>query len=506
MDSKVTGAWKARWALAAIVALAALLRLYGIGAESLWLDEGVSMQIAHLDVRGILQEVRVDNNPPLYYLLLHYWIELFGDSETSVRMPSAILGVLAVLTIYGVGNLLLERPAALLAALMLAAVVPFHLRYSQEARTYELMLTLSLLSYYFFLRLCKGEGRDGPTGLAAQIGYVLCTSLLLYSHVYGLFVVLAQNLYVFALAPFAAEGPGAVRRPRLTHWAILQGTLLILYAPGFALLYGWVSSPGERGWLQEPTAWSVYKAFVSYAGSPTLLILFAVLCGVAAFSLARRAPVKLLLLSLWLVVPLAVPICVSLVSTPIFASRYAISATPALYLLACQGAQVMASAFSRTAALASLRRASDARVAAYATASVLVVVLAAGNVLSYYGKPNKPQWREAAEYIEAKAEPGDLVVVAPGYQAEYALQYYLDDPKVRVLPYGPRNLRAFATREGLARVTREANGSDRMWLVVSTGASASEVREALLTEPFTSKDQRQYKDIQVELLQKQSPS
>lgn len=455
----------------------------------MWLDEGVSLQIAHLDAQGILQEVRVDNNPPLYYLLLHYWIELFGDSEASVRMPSALVGVLAVFAIYGVGSLLLERPAALLAALILATVVPFHLRYSQEARTYELMLTLSLLSFYFFVRLCRGEGRGGP-GLAVQTGYVLCTSLLMYSHVYGLFVVLSQNLYVFTLAPFGTEGPRADWRPRVDRWAVVQGALLILYTPGFALLYGWVSSPGQRGWVQEPTVRSVYKALVSYAGSPTLLVLFAVLCGVAAFSLARRDPAKLFLLSLWLVVPLAVPICVSLVSTPIFASRYAISATPALYLLACQGVQVMASSFSRP----------GARGTAYAAASVLVVALASGNVLSYYGKINKPQWREAAEYIEA--EPGDLIVVAPGYQAEYALRHYLDDPKLRVLPYGPRNLRAFATREGLVRTTQEANGSDRVWLVVSGGASMNEVRQLVLNEPFASTDGRVYKQVRVKLFQK----
>ena len=497
MDSKGTGgSRRAFWALAAIVALAAFLRLYGIGAESLWVDEGVSLQIAGLDARGILQEVREDNNPPLYYLLLHYWISLFGDSEASLRIPSALVGVVAVPAIYGVARrLMLERPAALLAALILAAGVPFHIRYSQEARTYELMLALSLLSFYFFIRLCRGdEARDRP-GLAVGVGYVLCTSLLMYSHVYGLFVVMAQNLYVFGLVPFGAGGQRALWRPRLDRWVVLQGALLILYAPGFALLYGWVSSPGERGWITEPTVGSVYKALVSYAGSPTLLVVFAVLCGVAAFSLARKAPARLFLLSLWLVIPLAVPICVSLVSTPIFSSRYSISVTPALYLLACQGLQVITISFSRP----------GIRGAVYAAVSVLVVALAAGNILSYYAKPNKPQWREAARYIEAEAEPGDVVVVAPGYHAEYALRHYLDDPKVRVLPYGPRDLRAFATSEGLARTTREANASERLWLVVSTGASASEVRALLLIEPFASTDKRRYKEVKVELFQKRPP-
>ena len=498
MGSKGTKAMVLRWALlAAIVAFAAFLRLYGIGTQSLWLDEGVSLRIARLDVPGIFREVRVDNNPPLYYLLLHYWIELFGDSETSVRMPSALAGVLAVLAIYGVGSrLLLERPAALLAALMLAAVVPFHLRYSQEARTYELMLTLSLVSFYFFVGLCREEGRDG-SGPVAQTGYVLCTSLLMYSHVYGLFVVLAQNLYVFALAPFGAEGARAGRRPRLDRWVVLQGALLILYAPGLALLYEWVTSPGQRGWVEEPTVRSVYKAFVSYAGSPTLLVLLAVLCGVAAFSLARRAPAKLLLLSFWLVIPLAVPICVSLVSTPIFSSRYAISATPALYLLACLGVQAMVQSLSR----------SWARGIAYAAASILMATLAAGNVLAYYEEPNKPQWREAATYVEARAEPGDLAVVAPGYQADFVLGHHLDDPNVSMLPYGSRDLRTSPTREDLLRTVRQAYQSDRVWLVVATDeASVGQVRKVVLNKLFVGTEERRYEGVTVKLFQKRPPS
>ncbi len=495
MGSEGTKASILRWTLAAIVALAAFLRLYGIGTESLWLDEGVSIQIARLDAPTIFEAVRVDNNPPLYYLLLHYWIELFGDSEISVRAPSALLGILAVFAIYKVGNLLLGRPAALLAALVLA-VAPVHLGYSQEARAYELMVTLSLLSFCFFVGLGGQEGRKGR-GLGRQAGYVLCTSLLMYSHLYGLFVVLVQNLYVFALAPFGAEGARARWRPRLTRWVVLQGALLILYAPGLALLHEWVSSPGQRGWIREPTARSAYETFVSYAGSPALLILFAALSAVATVSLAKRAPAKLLLLSLWLVVPLAVPICVSILSTPVFVARYGILATPALYLLACQGVQATVQSLSRA----------WARGIAYAAASVLMVALAAGNVLAYYEAPDKPQWKEAATYVEARAEPGDPVVVAPGYQAEYVLRHYLDDPNVRMLPYGSRDLRTSSTREDLLRTAHEATQNERVWLVVANREpSVWWMRKILLDKLFVATDEQRYNGVRVKLFQKRPPS
>jgi mannosyltransferase len=74
------------------------LRIYAIGSESIWYDEAISVAVAKL---GFVEHLRWitevdDNNPPLYYTFLHLWISVFGDSEVSVRMPSAIFGSLSI--------------------------------------------------------------------------------------------------------------------------------------------------------------------------------------------------------------------------------------------------------------------------------------------------------------------------------------------------------------------------------------------------------------------------
>jgi mannosyltransferase len=121
-----------------------------------------------------------DNNPPLYYLLLHYWMLLVGDPEVAIRLPSAIARALGVPVIYGIGRPLISKPAGLMAALILS-LSAYQVRYAQEARGYALLVFLGLASYYFLLKLLKDD-----ESWTTSAGYVACTTLLMYTHVYGL--------------------------------------------------------------------------------------------------------------------------------------------------------------------------------------------------------------------------------------------------------------------------------------------------------------------------------
>ena len=92
-------------ALAAVAALALAFRAWGLGQESLWLDEGFAHTLAHLPVSELLAYARsADNNPPLHGLLLHGSIPVLGDSEAALRLLSAVCGVLAVLVIGRLGT------------------------------------------------------------------------------------------------------------------------------------------------------------------------------------------------------------------------------------------------------------------------------------------------------------------------------------------------------------------------------------------------------------------
>jgi mannosyltransferase len=205
--------------LLAILVVGLALRLYDLGSESLWYDELWAVRIARMEPLEIVRASLGDNNPPLYYLGLHYWMLLVGQSEVAIRLPSAIASALAVPLIYGIGTLLFSRAAGLMAALLLS-LSAYHVRYAQEARAYTLLVFLALASFYFMVRLLK----DGNRSWLVTTGYVVSTTLLMYTHVYGILLVAAQGVYLLAT------------RQALRKWLLPAGLVAVLYGPGVAWL------------------------------------------------------------------------------------------------------------------------------------------------------------------------------------------------------------------------------------------------------------------------------
>lgn len=135
------------------VLLAALiLRLISL-TQSLWLDEAISFTaVKNYHFWEIITKFAPgDVHPPLYYLLLKLWTDIFGYSEISLRFPSVIAGVIAVFLVIRIGEKLFNRKIGLLAGLFLA-VNPLAIYYSQEARMYSLVLLTVLLTIFTFLR------------------------------------------------------------------------------------------------------------------------------------------------------------------------------------------------------------------------------------------------------------------------------------------------------------------------------------------------------------------
>jgi len=436
-------------ALLAILVAGLVLRLYGLGSESLWWDEVYA--ISTMADPGPLEIIRLsstDNNPPLFYLILHYWMLLAGDSAFSVRLPSALAGALAVPVMYGIGRLLLDRSAGLLAAFILA-LSAYNIRYAQEARAYGLMVFLTLLSFYFFVRLVK-NGRSRY----ASVGYVACTALLMYTHFYAVFFVAAQALYLL------------VSRENLRGWILPGGVLALLYVPWALLLAVNVLSPagawqGGTTWIPEPSLSELARTFQAYSESLPLAIAFTLLAGYGLLRTIRSDRSAACLLLAWLLVPLVVPFVVSLLYRPMFVDRYTIAASPAFYLLVAQGV-----AGFKSLALGERRY-------AQALPVVLVTALSVVGVVGYFDAVTKQPWREVAGYVDGHGRPGDLVLL---YGGSLPFDHYSERA----------DLTSKAFREskngGIRKtVSTTVAGHERVWLVVfwETGRARKVLPEEL---------------------------
>jgi mannosyltransferase len=470
-------------ALAAMLCAATLLRVRGLTREGLWLDEAFSVRLASGSLLELFRETALDVHPPLYYLVLQAWVTLFGPAEWSVRMPSVLVGITVVVAVYRLGSLLFDRRAGSLAALLVALSV-YHVQYAQEARMYVLLALLSVLSTDALVRWRLAEGRRGA------LGYVLTTTLLLYTHLYGLFVVLAQQ--GFALASIRGSSSTAITA---RAWLRLQGLVALLFAPWAVVTAMQVLRVRSEFWIPPPSWTSLGQTFAVYAGSFELLVVLAALAagGFVAPHLSADAArphrdpesprlpgtERAVLLASWLALPILVPFALSFVVAAIFLPRYTIASSVAFYLLVAAG----------------VRRLHPWGVAA---AAVLIVALSMSVLERWYDTPYKEQWREAARFVEARAQPGDLVLFNASYLLTDAFGYYArrSDLSKHVLDaevagrLSPDELRDYALR-----------GRDRLWAVVSRDNPSARLLRHCLPELLHVRERHRWIGVEVLLFE-----
>lgn len=176
------------WLLLAITVLAAVFRFATISSQGYWLDESQAVHELRQSFGGMLSAwSSYEGNPPLYLLVAWPWAKLFGTGEAGLRSLSALFGIALVPLVYLCGRELVSRRAGLVAAAF-AAVNPFTIWYSQEAREYMLLGTLSAASLLFFARAWR-------TRSSCELAWwAVFSALALLTQYFAGFLVAAEGL------------------------------------------------------------------------------------------------------------------------------------------------------------------------------------------------------------------------------------------------------------------------------------------------------------------------
>ncbi|MHB8234797.1 MAG: glycosyltransferase family 39 protein [Solirubrobacteraceae bacterium] len=242
------------WPLAALIVLAAGLRLATLDLQSFWYDEAFTpVHVLHVGLGATLRAVvHHENTPPLWYLLAWLDARVFGDGALALRLPSALAGVLTVPVVWAIAQQLAGRRAALVAA-AIVAVNPLFVWYSQEARAYGLFVLMSALAMLCFVRALDDPSRGR---LAA---FALAGALALLTHYFAVFLLVPMALWL------ALDG----RARRATLLA-----LGALAAVGLALL-PLISAQGGHGtqwigrWALSSRLQAIPQYFLTgYSGGP----------------------------------------------------------------------------------------------------------------------------------------------------------------------------------------------------------------------------------------------
>lgn len=513
----------APWLVVLITLVGGGLRVLLLDYKGMWLDETFSVWLASHSVADILQWViKIDQHPPLYYVLLHYWIALGGTAAYHVRLLSVLFGAATIPVIYLIGKRM-AGPMVGLAAAVLLALSPFHIYFAQETRMYTLLTLNAAVSMYALVRLLtdprsiqpigsqfreylrawrspgpvepdsegdfsyKIEVRDQTRWQAwisrhrwlpiqaietdlAWIAFIVFSAATLFSHNTAVFFPLATNIFVLGLMLFQrtkkSGAQPAFQAPSFGNWVKSQIGILVLWLPWMLPLIKQASAVYQRFWIPKPT-WDavlqVLKSFLNASGPLPANVatgIWILYALVLCFGLVyfRKKISQFLFLAALFATPFLGELIVS-IWRPIFWDRPLIWITIPLFLVLAAGVAQLRFRLLVLLAVASLG------------------AINLFSVSDYFRFYHKEDWNSAARSIAGYTEKDDLILFNSNF-VEIAFDYYFKPYEtyyqIQVEKQGvPLDLFASGvlepemTAKDIPGLISLLKGHNRVWLVYS---------------------------------------
>ena len=440
--------------LPAILILAATLRLWGLGAKSLWLDEIMTVQKASMSFSEMMGQIRQhDAHPPLFQIVEWLWLRL-DKGDAYARAPAVLAGVACVWLCFLIARRLFGRKAALAAAVM-TTISYFGIFYSQEARLHSFMTALFLGQFCLLLAILE---RRGKAGWGLWLAYGLVGLASLYTYALCALTVGALGLLYLGLT--------RRRRRQLGRWLAVHAAIGLLFLPWVPTLrartadleasvrahHDSIGRPtdseivgGIADWAIGPWAKSGIRSELGvYPPSTFGQILGWALMPVAAFAaFHRKSKRPAQVLGVLFFLPLLLYLILPMPRVHLYEAKHLMFVQPIL-LIALSGARL-------SFRVPGMRRRNY---------TLLVVVLAfvALNAIGLrdYFRPGfeKENWRRLATEVSRLAGANDLILFNPGYIG-YAFDYYARLPAD--LPIDEKGLQQSSVRI--------VENPQRIWLI-----------------------------------------
>jgi len=406
-DGKKARAW-----LVGIAYVSAVLCSIGLGRPALWIDEVHSWEFSCLPTAWlvVLNAAARDAYPPLYFLLLHYWLKL-GSSETWLRMLSLGFHLASIPLMYLVARRLIgrghrsvrdgafgaARGGGLVAAALLA-FSPFHMAYAREVRMYAPLCFFGLLSVWGLLAWLQDGSRRGLWTMA------LAALAAVYTQYMGALLVIVEMAALFQGRREPRARRALVRLVLVTGLGFIPWSVFFLKAflvtrgygaerPILELAFYFLGSVGA-GFMQA--RW----VFVVGAGSVLVL-------AVIGLQAMKKGPGRSLL-AWWAFMPILVELGANALGKPIYGERTLITSIPAWLILVANAIVTMP---RHRAALA------------VACVGGLYGLSCAHNLA--FGLGGAPRTADAVRLVRAEAKPGDVILHSSTVTYHPVHEYYL---------------------------------------------------------------------------------
>jgi uncharacterized membrane protein len=423
----VASRWAVPVALTALTVLSLYLRTRQLNA-GFWIDEGISVGIAHHHWSAIPGLLRQDGSPPAYYMLLGLWIRLFGDGERATHTLSLLFGLACIPLAFAAARAIFRDRTTALVCATLAALEPFLTYYAQETRMYELEAFLSLVATYGYVEGVLRARR-------VWIGVLIPTlALMVYAHNWGLFFCMGIAVATFAFA-----------RDRVRPLLVVAAGVALLYLPWIPTLLSQAKHTGAP-WSTTPSFGDLFKApsFVLGGEGPYIALLLAGVAGFTALVKRQSGEERTIVLTLsMMVVATVVAAFIASQVSPAWTARYFSIILGPVLVLGARG----------------VVRAQNIGIVAF----VAVILMWA----SYHVHDDKENARQITAGVQPYLHPGELIISTHPEQTP-VLRYYLGPRQLWATTLGPENdPRVFDWRDAVTRL-RDTRAQPTLNRVIAT--------------------------------------
>lgn len=400
---------KKQWLLLSILAVAAMLRFYGLDFQSPWLDElhtliETNPELSYKEFYDLM--LNSEQMPHLYYVLVRAFNMIFGVSLFGIRAFSALIGTTSVYAIFLLGKELYSKKAGYIAAIFLA-INYTHIFYSQEIRPYILLCLFTCVSFLFLSKFLKRQT------IQRAVYYGLFAGLMISTHFFGLFV-LASQLVLMAI--FLISSKDIKRFVKLS--LISGGFVLLMFIPSVPVLLK--VSKLSSFWIQPASPRFFLETINGFFGNSEFLLFIVFMLNIAFFVRAfiqkeqqkssAAYVLSLKVVIVWLFVVFMIPYIRSYINVPMLIPRYFISALPAILIL-----MAIAMCFFKVKQLFVMT------ISIFVFSSTVDLFI----VKDYYWRVNKTQYREMTNTVKT-LNPQNHSIVSP---LAWHIGYYLDRPQ-----------------------------------------------------------------------------
>ncbi|GAC1386483.1 MAG: hypothetical protein NVS1B7_4690 [Candidatus Saccharimonadales bacterium] len=401
------------------IATAIAVSKYFLLPNSIRLDEAQSLWQTSHSLTGTLKVVAQDVHVPLYHLILHFVQTFFGQNIVQARTISLFFFILTIPIVYLLARAVLNCNWSLL-VVILFSFSPFLNWYANEARMYTMLVFITSLSQYYFIKIIKSNGKRG------WLGYSLSALFGIFTHYFFIFNLAAQAIY-FILNHKKFE-PGTLKR-----LVVIAGGLMLALLPWLIYFFSLGAARNTSPHLPRPSSVDLFNVFSQFGFGfqsnhiNTIIVstwpIF-VIVALLAVKRGQRLNNQLSYLLFAGLFPILLAFVLSYAVAPFFLSRYMVACIAPLTIVVVWFISNYRPVLSRLVTCALL----------FGLAIIISQQYINPNI------PVKEDYRAAASVIGRKARAEDNIVITAPFTVYPFDYYYNGAARVYTLPEWDRTI------------------------------------------------------------------